>query len=79
MSEYKTYKCDRCSALDAIHLTFNNVDEYGPDPADGKYYDSPGYVDLCRKCLETYFKNTVSKIFDRSSQRLLWRGLHGKF
>lgn len=68
MAEYKTYKCDRCNAVDAMHLRFSNVDKSGLE----------GSVDLCKKCLEMFFTEAVDCL-NREEQRLLWRKLHGMY
>ena len=73
MAEYKTYKCDRCGALDAIHLLFPSVDE-NFDPAHSKYYPVAGAVDLCRKCLEVLWPREMKKRAT-SEQRDLWKKL----
>ena len=76
MAEYKTYKCDSCGTLDAIHLVFPKVDET-IDPVDVKYYNVPGGVHLCAKCMPIKFEKAL-KNHNMDIQRQLWKAMLGK-
>ena len=72
---YKTYKCDVCGALNALHLEIPHVDD-NVDPAGNQAYAISGYVDLCKNHLLQRFpmviKNQVTSIVTR---RAIWKQL----
>lgn len=75
MSEYKTYKCDYCGKLGAVHLTFPEVD-YREDPADASRYSVPGYVDLCGDHMQIVVDSFIHNLsLLMAQQRVVWKNL----
>ena len=78
MSEYKTYKCDICGKLGAIHFSVPCVDRI-PDASGNSDTDIEGDIDLCEQHVDRLLKVALALIPQTMEfRRRLWKGVLGK-
>lgn len=70
MSEYKTFRCDRCGKHEANRLEFAVDTE--TDPADGKRFNVTGSADPCATHM-LQFAQLLVKEQPMEKQRSMWK------